>query len=195
MRGFRARKGATRAATLAALVLSGCSCAPELPPGAISSEAAQKLILERDDARDALARRERELAGEIEGLRAQLRELRSAPPPGALEPVAADVAPAKVAPVARQIIAVEMSNLAVKPIEVNNSWTRFSWNGLVHNNLDRPIAVNAVVLLQDAFGFDLEEISNRITLQPGEFRTISGIELVDVQVATRVSKVSGRVEQ
>jgi hypothetical protein len=54
-----------------------CTGAPEMPPGAISSEAAQQLILERDEARDAIAARERELSGEIERLRSENADLRS----------------------------------------------------------------------------------------------------------------------
>jgi len=54
-----------------------CAGAPEMPPGALSSEQAQKIILERDDVRDALAARERELAGEIAALQAEIADLRS----------------------------------------------------------------------------------------------------------------------
>lgn len=184
---------ATRAAFLAALLLTACTGAPEMPPGAISSEAAQKLILERDDARDQAATRERELLAEIERLKAEVLELRARPQAGELEaePVTEAVAPA--AP-REQALAVEFQNMSALPIETNDSWTRFSWQGVVHNNLERPITVKAVVLFLDASGFELESIDKRLTLQPGEFRKISGVELIDHQVAPRVATIGGRIE-
>ena len=174
-----------------AVVALACNSAPDQPLGTLSSEQAQKLILERDAARDALATREREFAAEIERLQAEIRELRSAPAAADVEEEAA----AEIAPAAASEIAVEMQNLSARPIEANKSWTRFSWQGVVHNNLDRPISVNAVVVFQDAGGFELEKIDNRLTLQPFEFRKISGVEMVDAQVAASVSKVAGRVEK
>lgn len=65
----------------------------------------------------------------------------------------------------------------------------------MHNNLERPLTVNAVVLFLDSAGFELESIDNRLTLQPGEFRKVSGVKLIDHQVAPRVATIGGRIEQ
>lgn len=197
MSGFKVAREATRAGAFAALLLAGCGGAPELPPGAISSESAQKLILERDDARDQAAARERELLARIERLEAEVSELRAAPLAVDVRDVAPDTpAPDSAAVPARETaLAVEMQNFSALPIESNSSWTRFSWQGIVHNNLDRPITVNAIVLFLDSAGFELESIDNRLTLQPGEFRKISGVKMVDDQVAPRVSAIGGRVER
>ncbi|MEO7972703.1 MAG: hypothetical protein ABIU84_03880, partial [Thermoanaerobaculia bacterium] len=70
-------KRAAFAAALLAVAALACSGEPAPPSGAISSEAAQALILERDEARDAAAVRERALQGEIEQLRNDNNDLRS----------------------------------------------------------------------------------------------------------------------
>lgn len=172
-----------------------CTGAPEMPPGAISSEAAQALILQRDEARDSLAKRERELLADIEALKVELRTAQSsAPEEGAIETEAEPPA-AATRPAQETALAVEMLNMSSLPIETNNSWTRFSWQGVVHNNLERQIDVKAIVLFLDAGGFELESVEQRLTLQPGEFRKISGVELINHQVAPRVATIGGRVEQ
>lgn len=177
------------------LLASCCACAgePGQPSGAISSEAAQQLILERDAARDALDQRERELLEEIGQLKAEIRELRETRVDA--DPMAVEE-PAEVAVVEQpNAIAVEILNLSAKPIEVNDSWSKFSWQGVVHNNLDAQVTANAVVIFQDSGGFDLEAIDNRLVLQPNEFRKISGVKLLWAQVAGRVARVSGRVDK
>ncbi len=66
-----------RALTAVALVLAcGCSSEPSVPLGTISSEQAQQLVIERDEARDALAARERQLQAQIDGLAAEVADLR-----------------------------------------------------------------------------------------------------------------------
>lgn len=62
---------------LLGLLVGACGGEPPPPSGAISSEQAQKLILERDEARDVAAAREHELQREIEGLRAEIADLRA----------------------------------------------------------------------------------------------------------------------
>lgn len=65
---------------LAIVLLAGCcACAsePAAPSGSISSEAAQQLILERDEARDALAASERRSAAQIEEMRRENSDLRA----------------------------------------------------------------------------------------------------------------------
>ena len=188
-----------RTLAFAALLLAtACSGPPELPPGAISSEQAQRLILERDDARDQAAARERELLAEIEGLKAEVRELRTTPAPSYIdEPARQELEPPTEVrrPAQQAALAVEITNMSAIPIETNDSWTRFSWQGVVHNNLEVPIKVKAVVLFLDSAGFELESVDNRLTLLPGEFRKISGVEMIDDQVAPRVATIGGRVEQ
>lgn len=67
-----------RALTLGvlALVALGCSSEPSAPLGTISSEQAQQLVLERDAVRDAAAAREREMQTQIDGLAAEVADLR-----------------------------------------------------------------------------------------------------------------------
>mgnify|MGYP007100080877 CR=1 FL=1 len=66
-----------RALTAVALVLvCGCSSEPSVPLGTISSEQAQQLVIERDEARDAAAAREREMQAQIDGLAAEVADLR-----------------------------------------------------------------------------------------------------------------------
>lgn len=60
------------------LVLTcACSSEPSVPLGTISSEQAQQIILERDEARDAGAARERELLRVIAERDAEIADLRS----------------------------------------------------------------------------------------------------------------------
>lgn len=66
-----------RALTLGVLALAlGCSSEPTAPLGTISSEQAQQLVLERDAVRDAAAAREREMQTQIDGLAAEVADLR-----------------------------------------------------------------------------------------------------------------------
>jgi len=67
-----------RALTAAACALAlACAGEPAPPSGAISTEAAQQLVLARDEARDALAARERELQRELAKLTTENADLRS----------------------------------------------------------------------------------------------------------------------
>ena len=63
------------ALALCALAL-GCSSEPSAPLGTLSPEQAQQLVIERDEARDAAAASERRFQAEIDGLRAEVADLR-----------------------------------------------------------------------------------------------------------------------
>lgn len=63
-------------ASVVILLALGCSSEPTAPLGTISSEQAQQLVLERDAARDAAAARERALQAQIDGLAAEVADLR-----------------------------------------------------------------------------------------------------------------------
>lgn len=70
---------ALAAAVLVALAcsLGACSSEPPAPSGSISSEAAQKLILEREAVRDAAAARERALLAQVASLQEENADLRA----------------------------------------------------------------------------------------------------------------------
>lgn len=65
------------AAVVSLAVALGCSSEPTVPLGTISSEQAQQLILERDEARDAAAATAQRFEAEIAALRSEVAELRS----------------------------------------------------------------------------------------------------------------------
>ena len=63
------------AAALAGAI--GCVSEPSVPLGTLSPEQAQQLVIQRDDARDALAARDRQLQREIEALKNEISDLHS----------------------------------------------------------------------------------------------------------------------
>lgn len=55
----------------------GCAAEPTVPLGTLTPQQAEALVLERDDARDAMAARERELLGVIAERDAEISDLRA----------------------------------------------------------------------------------------------------------------------
>lgn len=173
-------------------VAIGCSSEPSAPLGTISSEQAQQLVIERDEARDALAARERQLQAEIDQLRGEIAELRGSA--GSQETGEAETPTVAAQPKPETIIAVDLANVSAKPLRSTDNYTYFSWQATVRNNLDRPISVLAVVSLQDSEGYEIDRASELVLLQPAEERTLTGVEMVSNEVASRVAKVGGKIE-
>ena len=181
--------------TLAALTaaLGSCSKEPAVPLGTLSPEQAVALINERDEARDALAKREREMQAEIDSLRAELQSMGHGGGGDSFDSTerSADVSPV---PETSTETAVDLVGVSAKPIRTSGSYTYFSWQARVRNNLDRPISVSVYVSFQDSDGFELDDSLERVSLQPSEERAITGVEMIENESARRVSKVGGRIE-
>ncbi len=169
--------------------LAACGAPPDaakVNAGALELAVQQKL--EADDLhaaeKKALQARIAELENELNAIRG--RSTASRVP---------TVEPRQAAPASAEVNALDLVEIGAKPIESNNSWTKYSWRAVVRNNLDRTITAKLVVSFQDAENYELDTSDLRLSLNPGEERTFSGTELIDDQVAPRVARVGGRLER